>query len=67
MSYDKVKYNAEYNKKNYTVLRFQVKKGEENKIKEHLKNKGYKSLNSYINDLIRKDMEGGGTAGQESS
>lgn len=59
MSYNKVTYNSEYNKKNYTELKFRVKKGQEEIIKEHWKSNGYKSLSSYVNYLINADMAGG--------
>lgn len=56
MAYDKVKYNTAYNKANYTELKFRVVKGRKEVIEEHWRAKGYKSLNTYINDLIDKDM-----------
>ena len=59
MPYDKVKYNTEYNKTNYEELRFRVSKGQKTVIEAHWKSRGYKSLNSYINDLIKKDMQVG--------
>lgn len=57
MTYDKVTYNNEYNKTNYTELKFRVVKGQKSIIESHWKSKGYKSLNSYINDLIEADMK----------
>lgn len=62
MSYDKVKYNNEYVKNNYDRLNIQVPKGQKAIIEAHWKSKGYHSLNSYVNDLINKDM-----AGEQSS
>lgn len=62
MTYDKVKYNNEYNKKNYTELRFRVPKGQKEVIDNHWKEKGYKSFSAYIKTLIEKDMEGGAIA-----
>ena len=59
MTYDKVKYNNEYNKKNYTELRFRVPKGQKEAIDNHWKAKGYKSFSAYIKTLIEKDMGGG--------
>ncbi len=56
MAYDKVKYNNEFNKEKYDRLNIQVPKGQKEIITEHWKSKGYKSLNSYINNLIAKDM-----------
>lgn len=57
MTYDKVKYNTEYNKINYTELRFRVVKGQKEIIDYHWKSKGYKSFSAYMNDLIAQDME----------
>lgn len=56
MTYDKVAYNKKYNKENYTELKFRVPKGQKEAINNHWQSKGYTSLNSYINDLIKKDM-----------
>lgn len=57
MPYDKVAYNSNYNKENYTELKFRIPKGQKAIIEEHWRSRGYKSLNSYINDLIKKDMD----------
>lgn len=56
MAYEKVKYNNEYNKKNYTAVTIRLQKGQKEIIEEYRKSKGYSSLNSYINHLIYKDM-----------
>ena len=61
--YEKVTYNAEYNKRNYSEFKIRVRKGEKEIIENYRKKKGYESLNAYINALIKKDMEeelGGG-------
>lgn len=55
---DIFKYRNDYNKTNYDRLNIQVPKGNKVKIDAYAKAKGYTSLNRYINDLIRKDMEG---------
>ena len=34
-----------------------MSKGQKSVIEQHWKSKGYKSLNSYINTLIKRDME----------
>lgn len=62
MAYDKVKYNNEYNKENYTAITIRIQKGQKALIEEHWKSKGFKSLNSYVNYLINTDMAGGGYA-----
>lgn len=58
MPYDETqkRATAKYNKKTYEEIKLRVKKGEKDKIKKHAEAKG-KSVNSYINDLIKKDME----------
>lgn len=55
--YDKVRYNNEYNKQAYDRLNIQVPKGQKAIIEEHWRARGYKSLNAYVNELIRRDME----------
>lgn len=60
MSYDKVKYNNAFNKEAYDRASINFPKGQKALIEKHWKSKGYKSLNSYVNDLIAKDMEGAG-------
>lgn len=56
MAFDKIKYDNDYQKNYYDRLIINVPKGNKEIIKQHWKNKGYDSLNQYINDLIRKDM-----------
>ncbi len=56
MTYDKIKYNNQYNKENYARLSIQVPIKDKDIIENHWKSKGYKSFNAYVNDLIRKDM-----------
>ena len=41
-------------------IKVQVPKGNKELIETHRKAKGYKSLNSYVNDLITRDMAGTG-------
>lgn len=57
MTYEKIAYNNQYNKENYTEVKFRVKKGEKENIEQHWRSKGYKSFNAYINDLIQQDMK----------
>lgn len=54
--FNKQKYDTEYAKKNYDRCIFNVPKGQKEIIIEHAKSKGYKSLNEYINTLIKKDI-----------
>lgn len=61
MAFDQIKYNNQYNREHYARLSVQVAKEERESIDNHWKAKGYKSFNSYVNDLIRKDMNEGST------
>lgn len=54
--FNKQKYDNEYAKNNYDRCIFNVPKGQKKVIENHWKKKGYKSLNTYVNELIRKDM-----------
>jgi len=56
MSYDKAKYNAQYNKENYIELRFRIAKEEKPAIDRHWQNKGYPSFAAYMKELIKRDM-----------
>ena len=55
--FNQAKYIQQFQKENYDRLIVQVPKGQKEVIAQHWKSKGYKSLNAYINDLIRQDME----------
>lgn len=57
MSVSKAQQKAtnKYNLNSYDNLQIRVKKGEREKIKLYAESIG-KSLNSYINDLIKSDM-----------
>lgn len=54
--FNQSKYIQKYQKEKYDRCIFNVPKGQKKVIQEHLKRKGFKSLNMYINDLIYKDM-----------
>lgn len=54
--FNQTKYINEFIKEKYDTFKIQVPKGEKELIEVHRKAKGYKSLNAYVNDLIRKDM-----------
>lgn len=56
-NFDKQKYDNDYAKQNYDRCIFNVPKGQKAVINDYWKKKGYKSLNEYVNDLIKKDME----------
>lgn len=55
-SFDSTKYKNQYTKEHYARLSVLVSIEDRPIIDKHWKNKGYKSFNSYVNDLIRKDM-----------
>lgn len=56
--FNKTAYDNEFIKKNYDRINLTVPKGHKELIKAHAEKKG-KSVNSYINDLIEKDMQSG--------
>ncbi len=55
--FNQAKYIQQYQKEKYDRCIFNVPKGQKSVIEEHWRKKGYTSLNSYVNDLIRQDME----------
>lgn len=59
--FNQAKYIQEYQKEKYDRCIFNVPKGKKQEIQAHFKAKGYESLNQYINDLIRKDMNESGS------
>lgn len=54
--FNSVKYKNDYNKEHYARLSVQVALEDRPKIDKYWKQKGYKSFNAYVNDLIRRDM-----------
>lgn len=54
-------YKNKYAKENYDRVLICLPKGSKEKITNHFKKTGYKSMNDYINSLIKQDMNGGGT------
>lgn len=56
-TFNKSKYINDFAKDNYDRLNIQVPKGQKAVIEQHFREKGYKSLNAYVNDLIRRDIE----------
>lgn len=58
--FNQAKYIQEFQKEKYDRCIFNVPKGQKAVIESHWKAKGYKSLNSYINDLIARDMTASG-------
>lgn len=56
MPFNQSKYANEFAKEKYDRLNIQVPKGKKSSIEKHWREKGYKSLNAYVNDLINHDM-----------
>lgn len=56
--FDQTKYINNFIKEKYDTFKVQVPKGQKAVIETHWKKKGYKSLNAYVNELIRRDMAG---------
>lgn len=52
----KSKYVNDFIKDKYDVIKVQVAKGAKTIIDEHRKNKGFRSINAYINELIKNDI-----------
>lgn len=60
--FNQSKYINDFIKETYDTIKVQVPKGKREIIRAHAIEKGYKSVNAYINDLINRDM--GLTGGQ---
>lgn len=54
--FDQSKYIQSYMKDKYKRIPLDVKKDEYEKLCEHAKAKGYDKINTFIKDLIKKDM-----------
>lgn len=69
--FNSTKYKNQYTREKYDRLSVICPKGEKELIEEHYKTKGFKSFSSYVNTLIKADMntkiQGGGTTEQKSS
>lgn len=57
--FDQAKYIQQYQKEKYDRCIFNLPKGQKKELEKHWRSKGYKSLNAYINDLIKQDIEKG--------
>lgn len=55
-AYNATKYKNDFQKEKYDRIIVNVNKGQKAVIDNFRIKKGYTSLNAYINDLIRKDM-----------
>lgn len=54
--FNATKYKNEFNKEVYDRASINFPKGKKAIIEAHWRSKGYKSLNTYVNDLINRDM-----------
>lgn len=54
--FNKVKYDNDYIKNNYDQVRFTVKKGKKEELKEHCSKFGYKSVNDFINQAVNEKI-----------
>lgn len=52
----KIAYNNQWNAENRERITLLVKTGEKAKIVAHAESRGYSSLNAYIVNLIKEDM-----------
>lgn len=55
--FNQTKYINDFIKEKYDTFKIQVPKGQKAIIETHWRARGYKSLNSYVNHLIKQDME----------
>lgn len=55
--FNQSEYINNFIKEKYDTIKVQVKKGERDTIKKYASKNGYKSVNAYINELIRRDMK----------
>jgi len=54
--FDQSKYINDFIKETYDTIKVQVPKGQKEVIKSRAKIKGFNSVNEYMKDLIRQDM-----------
>jgi len=54
--FNPTKYKNDFNKETYDRVSINFPKGQKIIIEQHWKRKGYKSLNTYVNELIKRDM-----------
>ena len=54
--FNQAKYIQQYQKEKYDRCIFNLPKGQKKNLEKHYKERGFNSLNQYINELIRQDM-----------
>lgn len=55
MTFNNSEYQAKYKKERYDRLTFEMKKGTKEVLKNYVKEKGYKSTNEYLRELVKRD------------
>ena len=65
--FNATKYKNDFNKNAYDRVSINFPKGQKEIIEEYWKDKGYKSLNAYVNELIKRDMEQNATSVKNSN
>lgn len=66
-NFNQSKYISDFQKEKYDRCIFNVPKGQKGVIEQHWKARGYKSLNAYVNDLIKRDMAQNATSVKNSN
>lgn len=56
MTFDKKKYDQQFQKENYDRIALNVKKGDKALIATHAKKNGFDSITDYIKSVIYRDM-----------
>lgn len=55
-SFNKADYDNNYIKNNYDRINLLFKKGTKDKLNKHIKEYGYKSVSSFVNDAINEKI-----------
>ena len=55
-SFNKADYDNNYIKNNYDRINLLFKKGTKDKLNKHMKDYGYKSVSSFVNDAVNEKI-----------
>lgn len=55
-SFNKAEYDNNYIKNNYDRINLLFKKGTKDKLNKHIKEYGYKSVSSFVNDAVNEKI-----------
>lgn len=55
-SFNKADYDNNYIKNNYDRINLLFKKGTKDKLNKHIKDYGYKSVSSFVNDAVNEKI-----------